>query len=463
MSLVRHLRAAILAWREENRRLREERRNWVDTEFLAAALEIAETPPPPAARAILWLIVAAAVVAIAWAFIGRVDTVAVAEGRFASTGRLRTIEPADPGIVRSIAVREGDRVKAGQILVSFDATMADADAAAAQTELATAALVRARADALLASTGGVPATLAAPAGAPPAALRAEQQAVNARVREFAQRRAALEERRSAAAATVRVSQANVDKLLQAIPFAAQQVAAYETLAVQGYGSRMRLAQERERHTGLTHDLTAERARRDEARAQYAALSRELSQILEEFRAQAARERAEAEGVVATRTEDVRKADRRQSFQTLRAPVDGTVQQVSVATIGEIAEAGKPVVTIVAKGEELVVEALILNRDIGSIQKGDRVVVKVEAYPFTRYGSLVGHVTRVSPDAIADEQRGLVFPITIRLDKVQTGRAATRTLSPGMSVVAEVMTGRRRIIDFLLSPIAKATSEAGRER
>jgi hemolysin D len=154
--------------------------------------------------------------------------------------------------------------------------------------------------------------------------------------------------------------------------------------------------------------------------------------------------------------------------------------MAVTTIGERIEAGAPLMTLVPLGQELVIEALVLNKDVGFIKVGDNAAVKLEAYPFTRYGYLKGCVDRIAADAVTDERRGLVFPVRIRLESqtlvqsrgnqsgsgsgaagAPSGRALS--LSPGMADSVEIATGDRRIIDFVLSPIAKATSEAGMGR
>ena len=147
-----------------------------------------------------------------------------------------------------------------------------------------------------------------------------------------------------------------------------------------------------------------------------------------------------------------------------APVAGTVQSVSVITIGQVVESGKPVVTIVPDGEALVVEALVLNRDVGFVHPGEHVVIKLGAYPFMRYGTLEGEVTEISPDAIVDEKRGLVYPARIKIlqNRIKVDGKVVM-LSSGMSLMAEIVTGRRRVISYLWSPVAKAVREAGRER
>jgi hemolysin D len=192
----------------------------------------------------------------------------------------------------------------------------------------------------------------------------------------------------------------------------------------------------------------------------------------------------AEASVATRQQAVRKAEQRGEFQSLTSPVDGVVVEIAVNSIGEVVESGGRLATIVprsrqcdraapvakitseCKDEELIVEALVLNRDIGFISEGAAVVVKLEAFPFTRYGHVEGVVEHISADAIADENRGLVFPVRVRLGESRLrlpARAQATALQPGMLAQVDITTGSRTVMAYLLSPIAKATSEAGRER
>jgi hemolysin D len=464
MSATTHMGAFGRAWRAESDRRRSARKPWVETEFLPAALEVTETPPSPAGRAMLWVIVMAAAFALAWSFLSRVDVVATAEGRLVPAGRLQSVEAAESGVVRAIHVREGQRVRAGQLLLELDPTYADADAGTARSEFSTATLTQARAAALLSYVGGGSPAVTAPAGAEPAAIEAERQLVDARIREYEAKRASLQERRIGAEAALRMSREQVGKASEILPIAEKQLSAYRELESRGYAARLRTSELEERVVGLRRDVGVERARMAETAAQITMLDRELAQAAQAFRGEAAREGAEAEGILATRREAVRKADQRQSLQQMRAPVTGVVHEIALTTEGEVAEAGQPLITIVPEGEDLVVEALLLNRDAGAVKRGDLVIVKLEAYPFTRYGALEGRLEHVSPDAVADERRGLVFPARVVLTRRTLdvdGRAAA--LSPGMSATAEVVTGRRRVIDYLLSPVVRATREAGRER
>lgn len=452
------------AWEAETRRRQGKGRRFIETEFLPAAIEVTETPPSPTGRAILWTIMAIAMLVLVWAWHSKVDVVAVAEGRIVPRARLQSVEAIEAGIIRAIHVREGERVRAGQALVDLDPTYAEADADSARTELATAALARARAAALLQYIAGQRPVFDVPAQADAAAVAAERQLVDARIREYEARRAALLEKRLGALAAEKMASEQASKLSETLPLAEERLTALRQLEAKGFAPRLRVLELEERLIAIRRDYQTELARRDEARAQIAAFNRDLAQVAQEFRAQAAQEKAEAESVFATRAETVRKADQRHALQRLTAPTSGTVNEISVTTIGEVAEAGRPLVTIVPAGEELIVEALALNRDAGFVKPGDPVVVKIEAYPFTRYGTIKGELEHISADSIVDEQRGLVFPVRVRMETPTlrvNGRPAP--LSAGMAATAEIVTDRRRVIDFLWSPVERTVSEAGRER
>lgn len=465
MSLSRHWSVLKDAWKAENRRRKAGVKEWRDKEFLPAALEIAETPPSPVGRAVLWTIIAAALAALLWSILSHVDVVAVGEGRLVPTGRLRTVETAESGIVRAIHVREGQHVEAGLPLIELDPTVADADAGAARSELATARLTRARADALLNWLASGRIAFQPPDGADPAAVAAERQVVEARIQEHLANLSALDQRRAGARSAALTSAENVARYEETLPLAREQLTARQELERRGLAPRLRVLEQEERYISLSRELAAERHRQAEAQAQATMIERERIQAQQAFRAGAAREKAEAEAMVATRAETLTKADQRQALQRLTAPVSGVVNEVSVTTLGEVAEAGQSLITIVPDGEDLIVEALVLNRDVGFVRPGMQTIVKLEAYPFTRYGSLEGTVEHVSPDATVDDVRGLVFPARVRLTKTQLrmGVGEKAVLQPGMAATVEVVTGRRRVIEYLLSPIAKAVGTAGRER
>ncbi|MHB9879422.1 HlyD family efflux transporter periplasmic adaptor subunit [Pacificimonas sp. ICDLI1SI03] len=190
------------------------------------------------------------------------------------------------------------------------------------------------------------------------------------------------------------------------------------------------------------------------------------------------ELAEAEDRIAMAEGDVSKAGRRAGTMRLTAPVAGTVQQSKLRTIGGVVQPAEGLIVIVPEGAAqgagggLVAEVMILNRDIGFVSEGQEVAVKLEAFPFTDHGLIPGILTQISRDALDEKDTGLVYAARVTLDCVDTGDDTRRdrqtavlchALGAGMSATAEIKTDERRIIDYFLSPISKATKEAGRER
>ncbi|MBY0565634.1 MAG: HlyD family type I secretion periplasmic adaptor subunit [Hyphomonadaceae bacterium] len=457
-----------------NRLRRPERENneaSIDPSFLPAALEVLERPPSPVGRLVIWVIMAAAVFALVWVSLAQIDIVAVAEGRIIPRARLQSVEAAEGGIIRAVLVSEGQRVRAGDALIELDPTMADAEAQSAAVEYATARLAKVRAEALLAYVDGQTFTPQWPEDIDPAAAAAEAQVVRARIASLREHLSGIDTRIVGAQAARDSARADRLGMEETLPLVEQQLAARRTLAERGFAAPALVAQWEERAVTQRRALEARRADERQAEAEVSMLRRERAQTIEEFRAQAAGEKAEAEAITATRAQSVRRAQMREGLQVLTAPVDGVVNEVAVSTLGDVVQAGAPLVTIVPAGSELIVEALILNRDVGFVLRGQEVVVKLEAFPFTRHGFLEGEVEHVSADAITDDVRGLVYPARIRIVRSRLrgieGRArSTRdldALAPGMSAQVEVITGRRTVLSFLLSPISRATQEAARER
>jgi len=462
MGLSAGLRVIIIAWRAESQRRALAHRQFVETQFLPAALEVMETPPSPLGRLVMGCIGVTVVAALVWSFAAKIDTVAVAQGRLTPTGRLRSVEPLAAGIVREIAVREGEHVKKGQLLVAMDPTVADADAQGARAELSTANLVVNRANALIGYAREHRRALIADPDATPQAIEAEQQVVEARIRAYEAKLQTLRARRAGAEAAVRVAQSEIGKLEKTLPILRDLLRGQMTLEAQGFGSHLRTVQQQQSVINAEHDLESQRGRLEEASAQAGSILAEADELKQAFIGQAAQERSEAVALSVTRAGLVEKTALSRRSQRLTSPTNGVVQSISITTMGEVVEPGQTVVTLVPDGELLIVEALLLNKDRGSVTLGAPVIVKLDAFPFTRYGALQGKVTHIASDAVVDETRGLVFPIKVTILHERRSPKQHVRLSAGMSASVEIVTGKRRVIDFLTSPVARAVSEAGRE-
>jgi hemolysin D len=424
--------------------------------FLPAALSLQETPTHPAPRRAAIVICALFLIALLWSLFGQVDIVAVAQGRIVVSERTKTIQPLEAGIVHKILVRDGDSVKAGQVLVELDATNAQADQASVGEQFKAAESEWQRSTALLAAlqVGRAPSPKAS---ADSAQLQAEWQDITARLAKLD----AEQTRRGAETATVREAIAKLDAT---IPLVKQREADVKGLAEQGFMNQ-HAGQDRTRERiELERDLSLQKARLAEAQAAQAESQQSKAAYLAETRHALRERQANAHSKREQLSQEGRKSDQRERLTQLTAPVDGTVQQLAVHTTGGVVTPAQVLMVVVPQGAEVTAEVVLENKDIGFVSNGQQAEIKLETFPFTRYGTVAATVKSVSADAVADEKRGAIFPATLQLkDAKLSVEGRTVALTPGMNLTAEIKTGKRRVIDYLLSPVQTTTQESLRER
>lgn len=175
--------------------------------------------------------------------------------------------------------------------------------------------------------------------------------------------------------------------------------------------------------------------------------------------------AEAETRAHSLSKELAKAETRNTLQTLTAPIDGVVQQLAVHTVGGVVTPAQQLMVIAPREAQLEVEAWIENKDIGFVNAGEEAEIKIESFPFTRYGVVEGSLLHVSQDAVPVDNVGLVYNARVKMSKttMQVENGKEVQLSPGMSVTVEVKTGQRRLIEYFLSPLLRGVKEAARER
>lgn len=462
-SFLSHLR--VLGKSIELEREREKTaRQMEHSDFLPGALEILETPPNPLGRGILWALLAFVTIAIAWASIGHIDVVAAAPGKVIPRGRVKILQAADAGVVTAIHVADGAVVKAGQPLIVLDPTLADADAEQARQSMSVAEIDRARAQALVDAAGGRSGEFVVPAGTPESLAVNQRALVAARIAEHRTAVNALVQTRQQRQSEMAMVAAEVKKIEEQLPLAEEQLTAYESLDTEGLVPRAKVAEVKERVVGLRQDLVIRREELGKTQASLAEIGSQIAKLENEFRAQSLDALTEADANFRLRAEEVKKAEDRASLTILTSPIDGTVTQLAVHTIGAVVKPADALLAIVPREEELLVEAMVLNKDIGFVQEGQPAEIKLEAFPFTRYGVINGTVESISRDSIENEQLGLVFPALVRLSQSYVTIGDDRiALAAGFAATAEIKTGDRRIIEFLLSPLSRRLQESGRER
>lgn len=474
-TLARHLNVLRESWRQQNA-ADKTKKPIAEHEFLPAALEIMETPPSPGLRILLLSLCSLFAIAILWSCFGRVDVVAVATGKTLPANNVKLIQPLEIGTVRTIYVRNGQHVQKGQLLIELDPTVAGAEAAQAGRGLLSARIAEARNAALLAHLAGRPAVFRAPEGTPPDVARTQAQLIRSAVAEFEAQRAALQQGRMEHLAEVAATQAEIAKLQQTLPLVEQQLEARRDLAAKGHFSKLKLLEYEQMKVEHLRNIDVQESNAAKGAAAVANIDAQLRQLREEFGRKAATEMSQAEDETGVRSEEFRKSERRRLYQQIRSPVDGTVQQLAVHTVGGVVQPAQPLMVVVPDGSEVEVEAQVLNKDIGFVREGQTVRVKLEAFPFTDYGLIEGRVETISRDAVQQEGEpnngdpakakaaGLVYNARIRLSRNWIAVAGNRQpIGAGLAVQAEIKTGRRRIIQYLLSPIRQVLDEAGRER
>ena len=464
MSVLGHhgdsVRAALAAEKE-----RVGRSTRVDeTAFLPAALEIVERPVSPTARLTARILLIGVVIAILWLVIGRVDIVASAQGKIIPADAVKLVQPAETGVVRAILVTDNQHVRKGQPLVVLDPTVSAAEASQAREALQTSELDAARSRAVLSALDGHGLVFNAPPGTPPEVIDVQKQLARAQLDNIRGADAMHNGEMQAASAAKAEASVQVAKLTETLPLLDVQIDAYEKLLAKGFVSRLRVIEMHRQRLAAEKDRDTALETMRKASAQIRAASGSLEQANGDARMQVLQNLAKSEAEASLRREELNKAVQKSSFQTLASSVDGTVTQLSVHTVGGVVEAAKPIMAIVPAGGPLVAEVKILNKDIGFVRVGQPVAVKLAAFPFTRYGTVVGRVDSLSSDAVQDEKLGLVYTgrVAIGRDMIQRS-GETVALTPGMEVTADIRTGRRNILSYVLSPIDETRQDAARER
>ena len=436
--------------------------------FLPAALSLQASPPHPAPRRALWAIMGLFVIALGWAGLGQVDIVAVAPGRIVVSEGTKQIQPLEASVVTAIRVHDGDHVEAGQVLIELDATAPQADRASLQEQREAARSEIARSQALLRAldTGQPPALPPLPRGEGwGEGDRTQLQAEWADIRAKQARQAAEIARREAEGQTV---QQAIGKLEVTLPLARQREADFKALSEQGFVAGHAGQDKTRERLELERDLALQRARLLEAQAALHESRQARQATLAETRRQLNERLAQANLKHTQLQQEGAKAAQRERLTSLQAPVAGTVQQLAVRTAGAVVTPAQTLMVVVPDQAEVRAEVALQNQDIGFVHAGQAAQVKLQTFPFTRYGTVAATVQWVSADAVVQTQEGqaqsAVFPATLQLQQTSLDVDGKRVrLSPGMNLTAEIRTGQRRVIDYLLSPVQAALSESLGER
>jgi hemolysin D len=435
--------------------------------------------PNHTGRIVLWSICVLVLLLIVWAAFGQLDIIASAEGKLAPQTLVKIVQPAEGGVVKELLVDEGDTVKAGQVLARLDPTLASADRNGVAGDLAIQQMQVRRIQAELHDEPMLPQS----GGDPKLFTQAQSQYTahrKAYLDSYDQERALLDKAEHERKSAVEV----LAKLEQTLPTYRRSAEAYAKLEKEGYVGGLAAADKQREMTEKSKDLDAQQSTVAALSSTIAAQQKRISQIRNAYMSELEKDLTDVKTRIAQLQPNLDKTSYKEGLMELKAPQDGVVKDVATTTIGAVVQPGAVLVTLVPKGEQLYADVNVKNEDVGFVQVGQAVQIKLAAYPFQKYGMLTGKVIHVSADATesskantsANQSNGnasgegvpaspAVYKARVQLDAqvLKDTHGNKLVLTPGMQIVAEINQGKRTVLEYLLSPVQKAVSEAGRER
>ncbi len=462
-----------------------------DNEFLAPALEILESPASPVRVWFLRSICALVVISLTWAWFGRIDIIAVAQGKFQPTGRIKVIEPLVTGKVAAVKVANGSQVQAGDILVELDQSENDADYAASKAELLSVSAEIDRRKAALSALKkhdfeGHSAIVWS--GETPKDIQVrEEQIFGAELEQLSTTIASLKVQREQRVAerdklkdTIAMQKSLVETLQQRVDM-------MQTLLNTKVGAKPAVINATETLKLQLTQLAVQRQQLSSLEGGLPVLDQEVEKAIRGFAVENSQKLSDAERLFETTKQRVARYQATISHMTLRSPISGTIQALAITNVGQVISSGQEVMRVIPEGSALEIEVYVLNKDIGFVKLDQDAIVKIESFPFTRYGTVQAHVASIAHDAIpqpdanliegdptrststtmfagAQRTQNLVFPVTLKPDSAFIDVDGNRVpLSPGMSVSVEFKTGSRRMLEYVFSPLVELGSDSLHER
>jgi hemolysin D len=462
-----------------------------DQEFLAPALEILETPPSPVRLAFILIICIFVAVALVWAYFGRIDIIASAQGKFEPNGKVKIIQPLETGRVRALPPPEGTHVSHGGILLELDATEEVADEAGLKRDLASyeaeATRRRAAIDAA-AQKKFSPAPLIAWGSDVPDLLRMrEQKILSGDLGQLASDLGSLDAQRQQKLTEQDHFAQTIDTQKSLISTLQDRVTMRSTAQAADADTKSSVIDATETLKYQVTQLAIQQGQMADAEAGAAVVGRDIDKTIEEFITDNTQKLGDAERQVDDLTQKLAKAVAERERKTIVSPISGTVEESVITNVGQVVTVGQEVMRIVPDDSKLELRVYVLNTDIGFVKVGQQAVVKVQSFPFTRYGTINATVTNVATDAIpepdaaqlegnpaaqisnatfagAERTQNLVFPVTLVTNKtIVSADGHDVPLTPGMAATVEIKTDSRRILEYVFSPMVEVTSEAFKER
>jgi hemolysin D len=460
-----------------------------ETAFLPAALELVETPASPLGRMLLYMICLLFTCVAVWSYFGKVDMVATAQGQIVPSGKVKIIQPLEIGVVSKIAVTDGQKVKAGDVLIEIDPTGSRAETARLHQAVMQGEVEIARLNAMSAApdntSKAVQAFLAQlPDGAAADTVSRQQDLLKSTLSQQAATLGGIDSDTAQKKAAHAQIEAEIAKLEDTLPLIQKRADMRRDLIAKGYSSVMEASQAQQTLIETRQALIEDRHKLEENDGALKQLAQQRAEAAAKFQATTLSQLADT----TRKTDDARqqwiKAKDLAAHRVLTAPVDGTVQQLAIHTIGGVVTPAQQLMVVVPADAKLEVEAMIQNKDIGFVHEGQKVELKLETFPFTRYGLRHGTVLDISRDAVTPQQqqpehgnaaggaatttppasKDTLYKARISLDEPDMMVDGKKIMfTPGMTVTAEIKTGKQRVLQYLMDPLIRYKHDSFQER
>ena len=414
---------------------------------------------PVKARGLLYAVVITLFLLVVWSYFAEIDEVAKGDGKVIPSQQLQVLQSYDGGIVQEILVREGQTVKAGQVLLKVDPTRFLSSLEENTTQFAALAAKVQRLSAL--TQGEVLRFNRNLREQAPTIVDNERKLYNSNLAELDEVAAGSDSRIMQRRQDVEEERANLSQYQNVLSLSKKELAVTKPLLASGAVSEIEILRLERQIVELEGNITKSKV----------AIERGLNAIEEEIiKKEEARlklvnrwnqELTDATAEMATLQQSQTSLEDVVSQADLRSPINGTVQRLLINTVGGVITPGSAVVELVPQDDQLIVEAKVSPKDIAFIREGQPAILKFSAYDFTIYGGMRAEVQHISADAITNEKDETYY--LVRLETKRSIADESLDILPGMIVQVDILTGKKTVLNYILSPLFNVTASALRER
>ncbi|WP_064603659.1 HlyD family type I secretion periplasmic adaptor subunit [Photobacterium sp. J15] len=446
--------------KEKSYSSKQKHRDYYD--FAPAHLALEERPPSAFARITAITITLGVIITFIWAYVGELDINATAIGKLIVSSRTQTIQAYEQGRVVNIYVEDGQWVNTGEPLLVLNTIGVEQDVQRLQTQLLYQQRELVRYQALLSPTPLD--SIQYLEGMSEAQKQLTYEHLKIAVWEYESYTRNIKNEMAVNRTNQKGIEKDIIELKKMIKNISLRVDAKDKLYKKSVIGSIELLEQQKEQLTSERELNQRQSELAIFQSQYQTLKEQLTAYKAQMKREWFDKYNDADMALATTRQELFKAQDRDELKTIYAPLDGTVQQLAIHTIGGVVQPAQGLMLIVPDDNVQLAEVKVLNKDSGFIVPNQDVTIKVDSYPYTRYGTIDAKVKHISRDSMEDERLGSVFPAYIELKEnhiIVGGKNVT--LSPGMSVVAEIKTGKRQVIDYILAPIREYQSEAMREK